>query len=213
MAAIAFYAARIANKGLNTWNRQLKGGSEYDLARRILKCTYRWREALANVRNPLITSEEQPSPSPEKAKDMTHLELSEYGVATAYQNRWDKVVAIRDELRAELLEAEALWDDTFVKSFEPLFDLQHKLFSTLHAYLRARNPSEHPDSRKVYQEIYMKGDAIMYRSFSKDVPDQFGSEVDAGIKIIEAHLKPHLREMAVEGWMEMIRKRASSLMS
>ena len=42
----------VAIRGLNTWNRQLRGTSEYDLARRVLRCVYRHRDALISVSVP-----------------------------------------------------------------------------------------------------------------------------------------------------------------
>lgn len=41
----AVVGAYVALRGLSTWNRQLKGGAEYELTRRLLKCTYRLRDA------------------------------------------------------------------------------------------------------------------------------------------------------------------------
>ena len=46
-------AAIIAGMGLYTWKNQLIGTAEYELAKRILKATYRLRDTLENVRNPI----------------------------------------------------------------------------------------------------------------------------------------------------------------
>ena len=82
----------VAIRGLSTWNRQLKGGVEYELTRRLLRCTYRLREAIKSVRNPVMWSNEQPSPPDDEAKTMTQDQQRYYGLSKAYQNRWDKVV-------------------------------------------------------------------------------------------------------------------------
>lgn len=50
----ALAAAAVAGLGLATWREQLKGRTEYDLARRMLKKTYRLREAVRAARSPLI---------------------------------------------------------------------------------------------------------------------------------------------------------------
>lgn len=192
MALVAIYAARVAHKGLTTWNRQLKGGNEYDLARRILKCTYIWRDAIAGVRSPFISPQEQMAPPPEKANQMTRMELTQYGVSTAYQKRWDRVVEARVTLRTELLEAEAILGDPFVKCFTPLYDSEHKLYLAVKAFLRSANPAELPHAREAYQGVAQANDEILYKSFSKDIPDKFGREIEYEIKKIEILLKPHL---------------------
>lgn len=48
----AFTAAVIAIMGLQAWKKQLKGKTEYELAQRLLRATYKVREAFSWVRNP-----------------------------------------------------------------------------------------------------------------------------------------------------------------
>ena len=94
--------AYVALRGLSTWNRQLKGGVEYDLTRRILKCTYQWlREAIKGVRNPVMWGNEMPTPPETEASQMSRDELRHYELANTYEKRWNRVTEIRTEL-AEL---------------------------------------------------------------------------------------------------------------
>jgi len=41
--------AYVAWRGLGTWRQQLRGSSEYELSRRILRCTYQLRDAISLV--------------------------------------------------------------------------------------------------------------------------------------------------------------------
>lgn len=146
----AVIGACVALRGLSTWNRQLKGGVEYELTRRLLKQTYRLREAIKGVRNPVMWGGEMPSPSEEEAKDMSREQLRYYGLSNAYQKRWDKVTEARADLQTELLEAEVLWGQEIHNRFEPVFKLQHELYVAVHFYLTVCNPDapEHTrDSR------------------------------------------------------------------
>jgi hypothetical protein len=59
-AAIA--GAVIAIKGLNTWKRQLKGQSEYELSRRLLVTLFKYRDAINGVRHPAMFGYEMPNP-------------------------------------------------------------------------------------------------------------------------------------------------------
>src|SRR5215212_10812739 len=48
----------IAIYGLVAWKRQLRGRTEYELARRVLRAVYKVRDAIQGVRNPLQSAGE-----------------------------------------------------------------------------------------------------------------------------------------------------------
>jgi hypothetical protein len=189
----AMVGAYVALRGLSTWNRQLKGGVEYDLTRRILKCTYRLREAIKAVRNPVIWRNEMPTPQGTEASKMSKEQLRHYGLTNAYQKRWDKVTEIRTDLQTEMLEAEAIWGRIVCEKFEPVFKLQQELFSSVYAHVSACNPDESEQSRAAYQEIKQKQRDILY-DLSSESPDGYTQDVTRAIEAIESFLKPHLRK-------------------
>jgi hypothetical protein len=189
----AVVAAYVALKGLSTWNRQLKGGVEYELTRRILKCAYRLREAIKGVRNPVMWGNEMPTPTESEAANMSNPEIRHYGIAKAYQKRWDKVTEVRTDLQTEMLEAEAIWGRVIYDKFEPIFKLQQELYSSVHAYVSACNPNESEQSRTVYQEIMRKQRDILYDQ-TQENPDEFTQDINSVIQEIESFLKPHLRK-------------------
>jgi hypothetical protein len=53
-------AAVFAYLGLSAWRRELKGKSEYELAKEVLKSVYKVREAFKHVRRPGIYQYEYP---------------------------------------------------------------------------------------------------------------------------------------------------------
>ena len=189
-AVVAMY---VAVRGLNTWNRQLKGGVEYDLTRRLLKCTYRLREAIKAVRNPVMFANELPNPPDAEALAMSNEQRRYYGLSQAYQGRWNKVTVTRDDLQTELLEAEVIWGKAIHEQIEPLFALQRELFSDIHAYLIVCNPSENEDSRHANSEIRRKRREVLYDTSSFE-PDPFSEDVEKAIASIETFLKPHLKK-------------------
>jgi hypothetical protein len=190
-AAVA--GAWVAVRGLSTWNRQLRGGVEYDLTRRLLRTTYQLREAIKGVRNPVMWAAEMPVPPEEERAKLTRDQIHHYGQARAYQLRWDKVTEIRNELQTELLEAEVLWGKETHRKYESLFKFQQELFVTIHAYLRACDPDRPEESRRVTQQVLEKRRDVMY-DLSGETPDEFGQDVAAAIISIEEFLKPHLRK-------------------
>lgn len=185
----------VALRGLNTWNRQLKGGVEYELARRLLKCTYRLREAIKSVRNPVIWQNEQPSPPIEDAEKMSSKQRRYYGLSMTYQRRWDKVNEIRNDLQTELVEAEVLWGKEIHNLYEPLFKLQRELYFNIHSYLIVCDPDEDEGMKEAMHVIMKKNRDVMY-DMSDSIPDEekFTPDVSKAIASIEIYLMPHLKK-------------------
>lgn len=194
LTVAAIVGAYVAIRGLSTWNRQLKGGVEYDLTRRILKCTYKLREAIKGVRNPIIMRDEMPTPPEAEASKMSFEQLRHYGLIHAYQKRWDKVTEAQNDLHTEILEAETIWGRIVYEKFEPLFKLQQELLSVVHAYLRSGNPNELEQSRAAYEKIMQKQRDILYDNLSPEDLDIYMQDITHIIKEIETFLKPHLRK-------------------
>jgi hypothetical protein len=185
--------AYVAVKGLNTWNRQLKGGVEYELTRRLLKQTYRFREAIKGVRNPVMWAGEMYSPAPEEAKNMTLEQKRFYGMSTAYQKRWDKVTEVQTDLQMELLEAEALWGREVHEKIDQLFTLQHELWVAVHFYVTACNPDAPEGTRDAMNKVMQKNRDILYE-ISGETVDEFANDIAKAIGSIETFLKPYLRK-------------------
>jgi hypothetical protein len=57
-AGAAIVAAVVAVLGLRAWRRQLRGQTQYELARRLLRAVYRVRDEIQGVRNPVIMASE-----------------------------------------------------------------------------------------------------------------------------------------------------------
>jgi hypothetical protein len=51
-------AGIVAIIGLQTWKKQLKGKTEYELAQRLLMAVYKIRDAIYYVRNPFMSAGE-----------------------------------------------------------------------------------------------------------------------------------------------------------
>jgi len=192
LTMVGIVGACVAVRGLNTWNRQLKGSVEYDLARRILKGTYRLRDAIKSVRHPAMSGVEMPAPAEEEAKHMTGEEIYYYGRSRAYQARRQKVSDVRTDLRAELLEAEVLWGAELGKRFEALFNLERELLVAVLSYLSLCDPKESEAMKAAIQKRRLNARDIMYDSL-EDGGDEFTKDVAQAVASIEDHLKPHLR--------------------
>lgn len=185
--------AYVAWKGLNTWNRQLKGAVEYDLARRLVRYSYELREALKGVRHPFMWAEEIPPPDPSQAATISADAKRYFGLASAYQARWDKVSAVRTSLQTDLLEAEVLWGREIHSCYRPLFELQAELYRDVHSYLGLCNPSELPAMKEAFTKSRQSKRQVLY-DLSSDEPDDFSKDVNTAVSAVEDYLKLHLRK-------------------
>ena len=191
LSGAAITGAIVAVKGLGTWQRQLKGQSEYELSRRILVSLFKYRDAINGVRHPAMWAYEMPNPPEEEAKSMNDSQIRSYGTSKAYQARWDKVQAERTILYADMLEAEAIWGSELNSLFKMVFDLQHELFTKIRHYLELINPDTREASKEAINKIDEKSRDIMYEIFG-DEPDEFKQDLLNAIESIELYLKPKL---------------------
>ena len=191
LSGAAITGASVAVKGLGTWQRQLKGQSEYELSRRILVSVFKYRDAINGVRHPAMWAYEMPSPPEEEAARMSREQIRFYGTSKAYQARWDKVQTERTSLYADLLEAEAIWGAELKELFKEVFNLEHKLFTRIRHSVELINPDTDEASKDAIRNIDKKARDIMYDNL-RDEPDEYKKDLIAAIEKIEKYLKPKL---------------------
>jgi hypothetical protein len=191
LSGAAITGAVVAVKGLGTWQRQLKGQSEYELSRRILVSVFKYRDAINGVRHPAMWAYEMPSPPEEEAKTMSREQIRFYGTSKAYQARWDKVQAERTTLYADLLEAEAIWGTDLKELFKGVFGLEHELFTRIRHYVELINPDTDEASKEAIRNIDKKARDIMYDNLSEE-PDEYKQDLVRAIEEIEKYLKSKL---------------------
>lgn len=190
LAVCAVIAAGAAWRGLNTWKRQLRGQTEYELARRVLRAAYKFREGIKGVRSPVMWGHERPQPPEGDASASSSEGKQWFGTFKAYEKRWERVFEARTELEAELLEAEAVWDAEVRKSFDPLFDLENELYFHTMEYLDGLNPdSRTPEMTS--EEKRQKREVLYARGNPQK--DEFLQKMNQAVNEIDAVLKPHLR--------------------
>ncbi|WP_027158167.1 hypothetical protein [Methylobacter luteus] len=191
LSGAAITGAVVAVQGLGTWQRQLKGQSEYELSRRILVTVFKYRDAINGVRHPAMWAYEMPSPPEDEAAKMSPEQMRFYGTSKAYQARWDKVQIERTSLYADLLEAEAIWGVELKELFKKVFDLEHELFTRIRHYIELINPDTAEASKEAIRNIDKKARDIMYDDLS-DEPDEYKKDLVSAIEKIEKYLKPKL---------------------
>ena len=186
----ASVAAIIAIKGYDTWKKQLRGKTEYELARSLLRSVYRVRDAIRSVRNPLVTSGETAEALQQAGVvvDPSDVKSQPQISQAVYQERWKVLQAALTELEADSLEAEVLWGKGLTDSLKPLHDQVRVLFVGIQRYLYSLG--ELYSTRKErhterYAEAY---ETVM--DFGED--DSLNKKVEDAVKQAEEALRPYL---------------------
>lgn len=182
-----------ARQGLNTWRRQLKGTHEFELARRLAVDLYQMRDAIQNVRNPILFVGE--TELPEEVIKKVSPELRDFfGIERAYENRWEKVKDARKSLAAKILEAEALWGGDIREKFSEIWKCQNELNRAIRLHLLSRDPRLKEEERMVHSELFWEKPDVLYMSLSEeDGPDEFTEKITEAVGEAEEALKPYLR--------------------
>jgi hypothetical protein len=161
-AAVAAYVGFI---GLQTWKKQLRGKTEYELAQRLLRATYQFREALTFARSPIPR------------------EISK--AATLYEKvvREKRQPTVREasiELEAIFLEAEIIWGPVVQQYKTPLLHCADTLLSAIERHFALR---QHPEIKIPDAEMKRISDIIRY--LPNDSANFFSREIKEAVRNIE----------------------------
>ncbi|RNA78757.1 hypothetical protein [[Curtobacterium] plantarum] len=183
--------AIVAVKGLGTWKRQLKGQSDYNLAKEVLINLFKYRDALYFVRNPLMTEQELKLPEGKDPAEMNFSESRYLRTLTAYQNRWDNVLDNRAKLQTNIIEMEVLWGEEFTSQLMSLFRKEQDLLFQVEYYLRLVNPAIHGDDKKFERDNL---DRKMLYDTMKDDTDKFRISFKETLDPLQNSLRDKLKK-------------------
>lgn len=184
----ALTGAWVAVRGLSAWKRQLSGKAEYELAQRLLKATYKLRESIRIVRNPIMSGSEMPDPPEDHPASTSDFHKRWYSTGKAYESRWEHVRKSHIDIEAELLESEVLWGSNIREKFLKLFEVEQELYYRILTYLDHLDPEIREQWTTEEAKATRK---ILYGVGGKD--DNFYQELQSAITAIETDLKPYLK--------------------
>jgi hypothetical protein len=176
----------VAILGLSTWRRQLKGSSEYDLARRLLKATYQFRGAIQNVRAiGMMDGEIQTALERHGPKD--RLPQGKDASRAVYARRWERVCEARENLDPEALEAEVIWGKEVRDLLAPILGCSVDLWMAMHLFLSDKEDNESESELKRRDEarkmMYIGGD---------EARDPLTHKLNKAVDQIESFARPYL---------------------
>ena len=187
VSGAAVTAAVMAGLGVNAWRKQMRGKTEYELARRCLRNAYRVRDAFRFVRSPVITSGEfaQASKGPVDLPATPAAGPKLDQMIAVYEARWRHVADADSDLALDVLEAEVLWPKIRA-AVEPLRDCVRQLNVDIATYLddmSDEGPSLSIDRRLTLDKTV----------FWQGPDDPFEVTLRDAVQKMEDLLAPHVR--------------------
>ena len=182
----AIITAKVAIEGLQNWNRELRGKADFELARNLIRSTYKLRDELRYCRSPWKPMNEFPEGyDPTKRTQSGEAEAYSF----LYTNRWKPVAIASQEFETQTLEAEALWGP----EFKPKTDEMRQCVRNLQVSIEALITNYANDGED------FKSDHDFKKSVKNDVEEIRKDEnpltlkINAAIQAIENEIRPHIK--------------------
>ena len=192
VAAVSVFGVFIAWRGLSTWQRQIGGESTFTLARNLLIGLFKYREAMKNVRHPVMWPEEMALTEEERVGKSSD-QISFLGSIKGYNSRWKVLREVRANMYADLIESEALWGKDLGKLFLPLFELENELELDTTYFLKSLNPDLSQQTKESLEKTRAtRRNSIVSPWPADDVKDSFNFEFTTKMAPIEQYLRSKL---------------------
>lgn len=183
-------AAIFAYLGLTTWRKELKGKSEYQLAKEVLKSTYKVRDAFMHVRSPAIYQYEYPEEMLD-AQGYLKQEHDYAGSVHVYQKRWEMMVRDFSELEEHNLEAQVEWGAEFQNVIAKLRYCKAELQIAIQQMLERKKNPRNIGLTSVGADAEER--SVLYYHGADSKHDKFTSEINEAINEFEKWLRPHIK--------------------
>ena len=185
--AVAFVGVCVACKGLKTWQRQLKGSSQFDVAKRLMLKVYQIRQDIEFCRAPFRTI--QIFTHDGDGKPIPKSEQQYYSSNKEMWSRFNVIVKTLNEIEFLLFESEIIIDKKIRSIFMPIEEVYRELRLSIEEYIEDCNPRydnqrESEESRNRYRELRR----IIYSRKN----DEIEAKVNSAINELEIFIKPYI---------------------
>lgn len=177
----------VAWQGLKTWRRQLKGTSQFDVAKRLMLKVYQVRQDIEYCREsyrsiPVLTHYQDGKPIPES-------EQERYSCNKEMLDRYNVVARTLSEIEFILFESEIILDKNVRNIFKPIEDVCYLLRYSIDEYIivcdpRYKDMSGSEDSSNQYRELLR----VIFSKKNDDIQTKINSTVAEFEKLIEPYI-------------------------
>jgi hypothetical protein len=175
----AWIGAACAVVGLRTWQYQLHYKENYQLARRLLRAAYKYRDSINQARFPISfrTASSDDEESSYQSREQK-----------AWSHRFESINAAKRELGAELLEAEVVLGRKFMIELDDLFECDKTLYGCILEHIDSIGDS--PEIELNTKEARAARRKIMFAGLGYQ--DAFSLRVTNALEAFEQELRPML---------------------
>ena len=184
---IAGFGVYVGWNGLKTWQRQLKGSSQFDVAKRLMLKVYQIRRDIAYCREScrtiqIFTNYEDGTPIPKSEQEY-------YSSNKEMWSRFNVIVKTFNEIEFLLFESEIILDKKIRSIFIPIEEVCCELRLSIEEYIEDCNPRynnqhESEESRNRYRELR--------RTIYSRKNDDIEAKVNFAISELEKFIKPYI---------------------
>ena len=174
-------ALTIGGLGLFTWRRQLRGTSEYEVAKKAILKTYEVQQALQSVRNPMLYLSKEEVEAGRRLEEEQRI----YSERMTYLNeKWAELQTIR-------LESRVIWgkeaQDSFNEIQQRIGDVRGAIW--LHFWMKGAyaGPGATVDNSP---ERVRENDKIVYFTSEED---EFSQQIAESTAKVEKFFEPKVR--------------------
>lgn len=177
----------VAWQGLRTWRRQLKGTSQFDVAKRLMLKVYQVRQHIEYCREsyrsiPVLTHYQDGKLIPES-------EQERYSCNKEMLDRYNVVARTLSEIEFILFESEIILDKNVRNIFKPIEDVCYLLRYSIDEYIivcdpRYKDMSGSEDSSNQYRELLR----VIFSKKNDDIQTKINATVAEFEKLIEPYI-------------------------
>lgn len=185
VAGAAIVGAAVAAAGLYVWKKQLRGTTEYDLARRVLLSVFHWKDTLRLNRSSFSWADVENAEDADPSDPRDHLA----GLTQTTTKRLNSIFEVQRNLEADLLEAAVIWRTKAPILREKSQELTWELTTAMKEHLRGDEARQFGPVHEEREEVERRT-KIVYGSWNDK--DGFGQRVDELVQEFEDLLAPHI---------------------
>jgi hypothetical protein len=191
IAGAAVTTAIVAYRGLQKWREELRGKADFEVARGLVRATFKLRDEIQTCRSPLMRAAEYPQgyQSP-NASQPANARVEADALAYAYNNRWQRVTTALQEFDAQTLEAEALWGADIRDGAQALRTCAETVFVAIESIIddKAAGGAHFEQDREFGRRTRAQAHAP---PTAADNP--LSNQITAAVAALEAKLRGHLK--------------------
>jgi hypothetical protein len=179
----------VAVVGLKNWSRELRGRADFDVARGLIRATYKLRDEIRSCRAAFIMAQEFPDGYCDPNRKSTPEDEAQVW-AHVYKNRWQPVWEAIQEFDAQTLEAEALWGSEIRQKTDKLRECIAELNSAIYAVIsdKASGGRDFKSDREFGKKMRSTVSAS-----GSDQSNELSKKITEAVTGIEDKIRPHLK--------------------